>query len=52
MNTLKTCLLALLLVTGLILCAQDLNLFPWAHLAGLACFATLGWHANKLTLEP
>ena len=52
MKTLTTWLLAILLVTGLILCAQDLNLFPWAHLTGLACFATLGWQANKLSLEP
>lgn len=48
MNTLKTWLLAVLLVTALILCAQDLDLFPWAHLSGLACFAALGWIANEL----
>ena len=46
MTTLKNWLLATLLITALILCGQDLNLFPWAHLAGLACFAALGWIAN------
>ena len=52
MKTITTWLLALLLITGLILCAQDLTLFPWAHLAGLACIAALGWIANKhLDLE-
>ena len=38
--------LAFLFVAGIILCSQDLNLFPWAHLAGLACIAALGWIAN------
>ena len=47
MKTLTNWLLTLLLITGLILCAQDLNLFPWAHLTGLACIAALGWIANK-----
>ena len=47
MSIIKSWLLAILLVTGLILCAQDLNLFPWAHLSGLACFGALGWIANR-----
>lgn len=47
MKTLTNWLLALLLISGIVLCAQDLNLFPWAHLAGLICIATLGWIANK-----
>ena len=52
MTKLKSWFLAFLLVMGLILCAQDLNLFPWAHMTGLTCFATLGWIANKhLDLE-
>jgi len=46
MRFVKTWTLALLFVAALILCGQDLNLFPWAHLAGLACFAALGWIAN------
>ena len=46
MKTLTNWLLAILLITGLILCAQDLNLFPWAHLAGFASIAALGWIAN------
>lgn len=47
MRLLTNWLLALLLITGIVLCAQDLNLFPWAHMTGLTCFATLGWIANK-----
>ena len=47
MTKLKSWFLAFLLVAGLILCAQDLNLFPWAHMTGLTCFAALGWIANK-----
>jgi len=40
--------LAFLFVAGFILCSQDVGTFPWAWLGGLACFATLGWIANKL----
>lgn len=47
MKTLTNWLLAILLITGLVLCAQDLNLFPWAHLTGLTCIAALGCIANK-----
>ena len=44
-------LLAFLFVAGFILCAQDPLYFPWAWLAGLSCFAALGWIANKLQDE-
>ncbi len=44
--------LAFLFVAGIILCCQDLCLFPWAHVSGIACIGAVGLIANKkLDLE-
>ena len=48
MTRLLNWFMAMLFVSGFVLCSQDPVTFPWAWLGGLTCFAALGFIANKL----